>query len=106
MTKGSTDMSEWKPSGHMQQSRCMHAASAVSRPLTVAQGGQVPVVDVGSIELDDGAQLLQQRCACRLDAQYVEHLRHHVAMQHGREGQSPADEYPQMMPTHVRCLVA
>jgi hypothetical protein len=36
------------------------------------------VVDVGSIELDDGAQLLEQGCSCGLDTQHVEHLRDDV----------------------------
>jgi len=44
----------------------------------VAQDGEVPVVDVGSVKLDDGTQLLEELVADGLDAEHLDDLDHVV----------------------------
>ena len=49
-----------------------HEVPAVRHHLD--QDGEVAVVDVGAVELDDAAEFLQQRVAHRLDAENLNHL--------------------------------
>ena len=72
----------FEPRGAYHQRARLDAVDAVARDGEdvaavrhhVAQDGQVAVVDVRAVELDDGAQLAEQRVAHRLDAEHADDL--------------------------------